>query len=305
MKMKRGIYILCFFAIIILMLSMVSAWGFWDKITGKLTTQTTTHNITVTGGSAPIVIAVYNETLGMSPTEGPAATYVTVVFRVNDPDGIGNINNATAKINFSKSGEYTRENTSCIFVAGQSTATQANYTCNITMWWFDGPGVWGISAYITDLSGNIGYNNTIKNLTLGTTDGLVANKSSIIWPSINPGASDTQATDFMGLNNTGNRPRIVEVNATDLRGDVNPAYALGANNFSVKNAAGCEGSLMSNRTYVNITSVTVFDRGNFTWNNGTAQANLYYCLETSNSNLIAQPYSTNPAGSGAWTVRIA
>jgi hypothetical protein len=300
--MKRGIYILCFFIIIVLTLSMVSAWDFWDRITGKAATQTTTLSITVTTGSAPVVIAVYNETMGYTPTEGPALTYVATVFRVNDPDGIGNLNNGTATINFSKAGEPTRQAT-CTFVAGQSTATQANYTCNVTMWWYDGPGVWGINAYIADLSSNTGYNSTIKNFSVGTTDGLIANKSSLTWPSISPGASDQEATQFMGLNNTGNRPRGIEVNATDLRGDSNPAYALGANNFSVKNAAGCGGNITSNRTYVNITFVTVFDRGNFTWNNGTAQANLYYCLETSNSNLIAQSYSTAAAGSGAWTVR--
>jgi hypothetical protein len=302
--MKRGIYILCFFVIIVLMLSMVSAWDFWDKITGKASTQNVGLNISVTSGSAPVIIAIYNETstgMASGPNEGPVPTYVTAVFRVNDPDGIGNINNATAIINFSKSGDATRQVT-CTFVAGQSTATQANYTCNVTMWWFDGPGTWGVNAYIVDLNGNVGYNSTAKNISVGTTDGLQANQTSLTWPSISPGAQNTEALQFMGLNNSGNRPRTLEVNSSDLRGDVNSAYALGANNFSVKNAAGCEGSAMVNKSYENITSVTVFNRGNYTLNNGTAQANLYFCLETSNSNLIAQPYST--ATTGSWIVRV-
>jgi len=305
--MKRGIYILCFFVVIVLTLSMVSAWDFWDKITGKALTQTTTLNITVTAGSAPVIVAVYNETatnLISGTTEGPALSYVIVVFRVNDPDGLANINNGSATINFSKTGEATRQNSSCAFVVGQSTATQANYSCNVTMWWYDGPGTWGINAYIADLSSNIGYNSTVKNLTIGSTNGLLANRSSITWPSISPGAANTEASQFMGINNTGNEAKSFYVNGSDLRGDVNPAYALGATNFSVDDAAGCGGTFVTNRTSINMTAVTVIPRGNYTWNNATGQANIYFCLETSNSNLIAQPYSTAPAGSGAWIVQL-
>jgi hypothetical protein len=306
MKMKRGIYILCFFMATVLMLSMVSAGSlddFWDKITGRATTQNVGLNITVTGGSSPVIIAVYNGTatsMESGPNEGPSPTYVIAGFRVNDPDGIANLDNSTATMNFSLGGETTRQAT-CTFVAGQSTSTQANYTCNVTMWWYDGPGSWTINAYIEDFNDNSAYNSTTRNVLVGTTDGLLANQTSLTWPAINPGASNTEANQFMGLNNTGNRPRSIYVNSSDLLGDVNPAYALGANNFSVKNAAGCEGTPMVNRTDTNITSVTVFNRGNYTINDGTAQANLYYCLEISNSDLIAQSYSTNALG--AWIIK--
>lgn len=307
--MKRGIYILGFFlGVIILTLSLVSAGGFndfWNKVTGRAPTQDVDLSITVTAGSAPVVIAVYNETatsMESGPNEGPSSTSVTLVFRVNDPDGIGNLDNSTATVNLTLAGEALRENSSCLFVPGQSTATDANYTCTITMWWWDGSGEWTINTYIEDLSGNSGYNTTTKNVYVGTTDGLLANQTSLTWPSINPGASDTPAQQFMGLNNTGNRPRPVYVNSSDLLGESNPAYALGANNFSVKNAAGCDGTLMANRTDTNITSVTVFNKGNYTLNDGTAQANLYFCLETSNSNLIAQSYSTS--STGAWIVKV-
>ncbi len=304
--MKRGIYVFVLFFAILLTLSMVSAGGFdefWDKITGRATTQDVSLSVTVTGGSVPVVVAVYNETatsMQSGPNEGPAPTHVIAVFRVNDPDGIGNLDNSSAVMNFSLAGETTRQAT-CTFVAGQSTSTQANYTCNVTMWWYDAPGQWTINTYIEDLSGNSGYNSTSKNVYVGTTDGLLANQTSLTWPSINPGAANTEANEFMGLNNTGNRPRSLYVNPSDLLGDVNENYALGANNFSVKNATGCEGTLMVNRTDTNITSVAVFNRGNYTLNDGTAQANLYYCLETSNSNLIAQSYSTGALG--AWIIK--
>jgi hypothetical protein len=305
-KIKRGIYILCFSLVFIFVLSMVSAGVFKDWITGKAQTQNAVLNITVTGGRAPIIMGVYNNTMtdiSSGTTEGPSLTYVTIVFNASDADGVGNINNATAKINFSKTGEATRQNTSCLPVTGQTSPLSMNFTCNITMWWFDGPGIWDISAYITDLSSNTAYNNTVKNFTIGATNGLLANQTTINWSAINPGATAQEAQQIMGLNNTGNQQKSVYVNSSDLRGDTNAAYALGANNFSVKNAAGCGGTAMVNRTDTNVTSVQL-PRGNYTWNNGTAMANLYFCLESSNANLISQSYSTGPAGSGAWIIKL-
>jgi len=305
--MKRGIYILCFSLILILTLSMVSAGAFsnlWGKITGKAQTANVGLNISVTGGSAPIIIGIYNQTMtdfSSGLNEGPAKSYISIIFGVNDADGIGNVNNATPKINFSISGEPVRQNTSCIWVSGQSTATSANYTCNITMWWFDAPGTWDISAYIADFSSNIGYNHTAKTFSIGPVMGFIANQTTVNWSAITPGASNQEAGNIIGLNNTGNTQKSIWVNASDLRGDSNPTYALGANNFSAKNAGGCEGTLMQNRTDVNVTSIQI-PRGNYTWNNATGQVNVYFCLETSNSNLIAQSYSTQ--NTGAWIIKV-
>ncbi len=309
-EIKRGIKFIFLFIIIILTISLVSAGLLGDflkklTITGKADSANVALSITVTSGSAPIILKIYNESMtdvSSGTNEGPTATYVIIKFNASDSDGIANLNNATAKINFSRTGESTRENTSCLFVAGQSSANSANYTCNITMWWFDSPGIWDISAYIADLNSNIAYNHTSKNFTVGTTDGIKANQTSLTWPSISPGATNTEANEFIGINNTGNRARSVYVNASDLIGASNANYALGASNFSAKNAAGCEGTALVNRTDTNITSITVLADGNYTLNDGTAQKNLYICLETSNANLIAQSYTT--AALGSWIAKV-
>ena len=304
--MKRGIYILGVSLAIILTLSMVSAGTFgnlWDKITGKASQSNVDLNISVTGGTPPRIIAVYNETsdtVDGGINEGPAPSYVPVVFRVEDADGIANLNNGSALVNYSKSGETTREVT-CVFVEEESTGTQANYSCNVTMWWWDGPGTWDINPYIADYSGNTAYNASVATFAVGPTDGLLANQTSLTWPSISPGSSDTEANEFMGINNTGNRDRSIFVNSSDLIGEDNPDKALGANNFSVKNAAGCSGTLMVNRTDTNVTSAHL-THGNYTINDGTAQENIFFCLETSNSDLTAQAYSTRD--SGAWIVKV-
>lgn len=309
-KIKRGAYVFIFvIATIILTVSFVSAGlisDFYAKITGKASTQNVGLNITVTSGTAPVILAVYNYSMtdiSSGTNEGPSLTFISIVFNASDSQGVGNLNNASAKINVTHSDgtSAVRENSSCALVAGQSDATSANFTCNITMAWWDAPGTWNITAYIADLNSNICCNASIRNFAIGPTDGMAANQSFLNWSAISPGASNQEAIDFVGINNTGNRDRSLLVNSSDLIGEDNPSYALGANNFSVKNAAGCEGTAMVNRTDTNITSARLL-AGNYTGNNATAKENLYFCLETSNPDLIAQSYSTSTLGT--WILKL-
>jgi hypothetical protein len=167
------------------------------------------------------------------------------------------------------------------------------------MWWWDSPGTWKINASIEDINGNKAFNDSTTFL-IGSTTGFLANSTQLSWPEINPGASNQEANESLLLNNTGNTQVSVEVNATDLLGENNPAYALGANNFSVHTAPGCGGTTMSNYTYVTVVGATI-SKGNYSLDDGTAQEVIYFCLETSNSNLISQPYST---GTRTWTIRV-
>jgi hypothetical protein len=295
--------------IIVLTVSVVSAGtlkDFFKKmgITGKADSANVALNISVSGGTAPVILAVYNETISSTVLEGPSATYVIIVINVSDADGPQNLNNVSAKVNITSLDGISaiRQNTSCVWVIGQSTTNSVNFSCNVTMWWWDKPGLWNISAYVADLSGNVANNISIKTLTLGTTDGLTANDTALSWATISPGAINQQSIDYIVLNNTGNRYRSILVNATDLIGEVTTSQALGASNFSVKNAAGCEGTAMVNWTATNVTTALNFFSGNYTYNNGTSQQNLYFCIEESNSDLSAQSYST--AAFGTWTLKV-
>ncbi|MCX6751026.1 MAG: hypothetical protein NTZ83_06210, partial [Candidatus Pacearchaeota archaeon] len=171
---------------------------------------------------------------------------------------------------------------------------------NVTMWWWDAPGTWTINASIDDLDGNHAFNSSTT-FAVGSTTGFLANSSVVNWPSINPGATNVEALTPMLLNNTGNEEINVEVNATNLTGDINPSYVLGASNFSVHTAPGCGGTQMFWYSYTTVAEA-VIPRGNYSINDGTAQETIYFCLEESNANLIAQAYST--AQQGAWTIRI-
>jgi hypothetical protein len=168
------------------------------------------------------------------------------------------------------------------------------------MWWWDAPGTWTINASIEDNEGNSGFNDSTT-FALGETTGFLANATQLNWPEISPGAINQEANESILLNNTGNKQMSIEINATDLIGEVTASQALGANNFSVHTAAGCGGTLMSRYVYTTVVGAVIL-KGNYSLDDGTAQETIYFCLEESNSDLSAQPYST--AQEGTWTIRI-
>jgi DNA-binding CsgD family transcriptional regulator len=169
------------------------------------------------------------------------------------------------------------------------------------MWWWDGTGIWNITAYIADNSADSGT-NTSQKFYIGTTTGVVASPANLNFPSIVAGATDSLSNnDPIILNNTGNLDRYVEVNSTNLLGETNASFALWASNFTVNIADACEGTAMQDHNYVNITGNSL-PAGNFTPGNGTAQEELYFCLEQAGPELTVQSYSTSAEGS--WTIRI-
>ncbi|MBI2042993.1 hypothetical protein HYT25_01240, partial [Candidatus Pacearchaeota archaeon] len=103
-----------------------------------------TINFSISANNPPEIRNVYNDTspslrnAGTGLSAGPANTSIIINFSVFDAEGVANMNNATATINFSRNGEALRQNSSC---NQYEVATNvANYTCNITMMWFDGAG---------------------------------------------------------------------------------------------------------------------------------------------------------------------
>jgi len=296
--------------IVFLMPSMVSAgWiqDFKNKITGKFT-QDLTVNITV---GVPVIRNVYNKTMtDVSTTlnSGPANTSIIINFSVFLDSGVANMDNATATINFSKNGEDTRENSTCLQyeVGGNS----ANYTCNVSMMWFDVSGAWAIHAFIADINGNAASNKT-KNFSVGQTVG--SQLGSLIFSALAPG--DTNKSSDLGLlvNNTGNKAipaNATQINATNLRGETDPTLAIWAENISVSwdltaneacDASGGDGirsNNLTNTTFVNITTANL-TKGNFLLNNNfSGQERYYFCIVTVGAELTSQSYST--ASKGAW-----
>ncbi len=320
--MKREVLILSVVFIIALSLISVSAgplseW-FKKKITGKATSQNFVVNVTL--ANTPPNITAVSRLADQSITEDNTFA-VFINFTVYDADGFNNLNDASARANFTRAGEAVRQNSSCVRTAQYAT-NYSNYTCAIYMWYFDGSGIWNISVAINDTSNGISVNssattNQSLNVTLLSTTALTSFPSSLTFASINPGGSNQSSNnDPLTLNNTGNKNVTVgnvEMNATNLLGETDSTKGVYAGNFSIGVSTGsnaeCDISSGENNASSMVKSIfqavnrSSLSQGNHSINNGIAgQEQLYICIRSAGSELSAQSYSTSNQGS--WTVKV-
>ncbi|MCH7568294.1 MAG: hypothetical protein IIA87_02630, partial [Nanoarchaeota archaeon] len=281
------------------------------------------------GNNAPQITHVYNDTTqlasGVTLNEGPSSTTLVINFSVNDAEGIGDLDNSTATLNITRSGEPVRFNNTCSQISSQASGNNANYSCEVIVYWFDLDGEWLINASIKDSAGEFANNNT-EVFNINSLTAFVSGPGNLTFGGINTGDINVTSTnDPLLINNTGNQDFAdgsIEINATDLIGEENPAFALWSGNFSVGNVSdgsnaecnfgGSGGDSAPNATRMNFTHaggnfVTIklanLSRGNFSVNDGqTGQEELFICLLQVGSEISAQPYST--ASQGAWTIRI-
>ena len=206
-KNKRLIFgsVFLIFLISLIILPFISAGffnDFWGKITGKAT-DTVVLNITV---GALKITHVFNATMtdisgGLS--SGPSSTNIIINFTAYHGAGASNIDNSTAVMNFTQAGETTRQNTSCLNITGLGS-DYMNFTCSVTMWWWDATGTWDITAFIKDINGNAATNST-TDFQVGSTTGFERGPTALTWSSISAGSTNqTSNNDPIVLNNTGN-----------------------------------------------------------------------------------------------------
>ena len=313
-KNKKNYFIfVLIFVFLIVMITVGLFSGFFGKITGFApATKGMSINITV---GVPSIITVYNYSGATTLNGGPGLTNVTLNFTVYNSVGTAYLNDSTAKINLSYSGEVTRNSSGCY--RAQTSTNYANYSCNITMWWFDGAGSWTVGTSIMDNNSNF-VSNSSSVFYINANTGFDLSPGNLTWSSMGAGSTNQTANNPLLLNNTGNQPigtgtvattGNISINATNLKGETNSAYQLIASNFSVGLTSGAAGSCgggtagnLSTGVYVNVTSATL-TKGNYTINdNSTGQENLYFCLRLAGSELISQQYST--LNQGAWTIKI-
>jgi len=250
--------------------------------------------------NAPTIpIVTVNETF--SPLEG-SVREIEINFTVNDVDGYDDINVSSLVINFSRSGEDNRLNSSCLNITASENET--NFSCLVDMYYFDGAGDWNVSITIKD-DGQAPASNNSVTFTYGEFTGIVLSPLSIGWSSIDAGAVDQVADNSTLINNTGNVDIVnISVKAINLLGAQDSNYIIYAENFTASNesVAGllCDsGSGLTNDTEVNVTG-TVLAAGNLS--SGQGQEEIFYCLNEVPSPLMKQSYSTSNAG--AWIVKI-
>ena len=272
-------------------------------------------NVTTTvANTPPIVTSIFNSTLTPNLNPGPQSTSYIINFTAYDADG--NLNYSTAKINLSLSNEITRENSSC--EKYQSSTNYANFSCNITMFWYDGAGNWNITASILDNATNFAMNGS-NFLLIAATTAFTISQPNMTWSPLSPGQTNITATNNpILINNTGNQPigqttGNVTISATNLFGESDASKALYVGNFSVSTNTGggsCSGASCTecsstpslvNATYVNITNAFL-PKGNYTVNDGTAQEQLYFCIKKVGTDITPQAYSTQRTG--VWIIKL-
>jgi len=271
----------------------------WSKITGKATEGSTSVSITVgnTAPTIPFVQAITAQDLIESNKKS-----ITFYFTASDADGNVNLDDATAKAYFQKSGQTTRSNTSC--VAGTASGNQKNYSCTIDMWFFDQAGVWTINTTVEDIN-DAPAENSSTTFSVNTLTAMVMSPSSLTWPEVGPTSTDTGSNnDPATINNTGNAEGLhIEVKALDLAGVTRTDEFIFANNFTVGVATeGCSGTAMVNNTLTQVGTSTL-TRGNYSLNDGTAQEQIFFCLKGLPTGISSQSYSSSALGS--WTIKVA
>ncbi|MBU0467174.1 MAG: hypothetical protein KJ718_03125 [Nanoarchaeota archaeon] len=313
--MKKPIYIgILIFLMLVLLSYFVSAgFGDWIKgITGRATSGTEVVNLTVTGASA-VTVVVYNATLSDgTPTEnGPLGVTFTVQLR--DTDGVDDIDDTSVGANFSKTGEELRLNTTCAAIWDENSTYTQNFTCNVTMWYFDAPGAWIINAWGNDTGNGTIIYNTTTTYDYEQLQAIIVGPDTLTWDTISPGLTNqTSNNDPTLINNTGNyNITNLTVTGVNLMGLTDNSYWIDVTNFTVDIETGganpeCHVNTtdVSGRTLLNETAREIIgallDRGNNSINDGvTGQEQLYHCIPlvpTTSTQLYSTPQS--------WTIAL-
>lgn len=251
-----------------------------------------TFDVSMDVGNANPIIDTIESIPAQDPTSGTTTTVEFDVL-VYDANGADDITGLTA--NFTKSGEETRSDPTCVD-NGDYNSTTANFTCSIDMQFYDANGEWNVTVEATDSQSATGSDDT----TYFTYNSLYAfdiSPSSIGFGTLNLGDTNKGATDDpMVLTNKGNMDLSgnIDVKALDLVGETTATEYIGAGQFSVNVVDASEGDTLINNTAVTVTG-TSLDRGA-----SSTDDLYYYCEEVPSTGLSTQTYSSTALGS--WTI---
>jgi len=131
------------------------------------------------------------------PTENNV-TPINISFIADDADGVADLNDTSAQIVVSKDAT-SHTSTSCSVSDLNSTA--ANYTCEITMDYYDVAGTWAVNASVQDISAELVYNDT-ETFTYNTLKAIQLFNKPVEFGSISIGAGAT--SNNISTKNTGN-----------------------------------------------------------------------------------------------------
>ena len=273
--------------------------GGMEAITGR---SAVTVSITV-GNNAPNISYVSLDKQSWAPTDG-ALTKIEISFLADDPEGLSNLNNASARANVSLSGT-TETNTTC---TSATSGEFINYTCEVYMnYYYASSSSWTVEAEIADSNSNYFQNSTgTWTYSAGTYFNLTS-PASLAWAAVVPSQTNQSSTTTMVAENTGNQATLnIKTTVIDLGGP--SGKYIPAGNFSVFNSTtndlecestnqtgaityGAQPAVGVNNTQIDIL-LNALARGQ-----GTNPESLFYCLFDVPSYLSSETYDTTSGGS--------
>ena len=202
-------------------------------------------------------------TLGAQDAVQAGNTNISINFTAEDLDGMGDLDNVTAKATLigGVGPSNTVRNGSC--TAATWNTTSINYTCVVTLWYFDAPGDWAINVTVLDTSGAMASDQA-STVTYNPVTAMSLEPNLINFSGVTSGISGS-TNGPLELFNEGNvNISTVTVNITDLEavGDIILASAFTMNeNDSVGTALANETETIlgwANVTAGNLTNEDIF-----------------------------------------------
>ncbi len=282
--------------------------GFFDwfkEVTGWATLQTTDLNITV-GNSAPTIIDIFIVS-SVNPVESTNVN-LEFSFTAHDQDGISQFNNASANASFTldaagSANGMQLNDTSCDAADLGNNATVQNYTCTITLRYWDRASDWSVNVTVSDSASQAAtYNETF---TYNSLTAINMTPTSMAWNAVTLTSTDqSSTTNPIIVGNTGNY-NITSVNtsAIDLGGETTTTQFITANNFTINIADACStGTALQNNTAGDVVISGAGLPSGVEVNEQAADELLYLCLEEVPQSISQQSYST--ANVGTWSIGI-
>ena len=226
---------------------------------------------------------------------GTFTDVTTIHFTARDSNGASDLNDATAKATFTKSGETNRVG-SC--TANPPVGKTKTYDCTVRMEYYDKYGTWNVAVYVEDSKAASATDSSTFDVNLLQALDVAA---TIDLGTVNPGATDTisSAITITNLGNAEPPTYPVIITANDLIGVTTPSESIPikiggiTNNFLASTNAGtaCSDITLTDATAVPLTGVAL-PRGA----TGNTQS-LYFCIK-SIPEISVQDYSAT------WTLEL-
>jgi hypothetical protein len=297
--MKRGFTL--FVIVIVVVFAAVFIFTYMQKKPELAPSADTEVSVEV-GNVAPVI-----ENVAAIPavTLLPAAsTDVTFTFDASDPNGVADLDDATATADFDRGVEPTRsDGDGCAFVS--ELLGVRTYTCTVPMQYFDEAGLWTVTVGISDIAGPLTTTDATTTVTVNLLRDISIAPATVSFPTVIQGGVDIAASTDTTVTNNGNfvvpTDGTFDVTGSLLAGETTPADTIPTANF---NAAGSSeidpcatGTALVDSVATSI-GTAALARGAI----GNTE-DIGYCLTSVPGAISSQVYST-VAGGTPWTLAI-